>query len=338
MATVAGMSTPPARRSLALDLLDTDLRDAGSLSRLVIDHTIAPVRALCGLPAPRSGEGRSFMFEPAGGINGIPVENLRHMDLPASASTFDTVIRALLLFGWMFPGCALLSEGVDFVLDAPGTAAIDDYWSLVDRPAEAIEDLVAGLLGEPTRRLSWHGTRPHTPARNDAALVELERAQDLVAQALGPVEDDGSTVLVDLGLDRIDWWVARDIDKVLHEAVRRRLVWYGTFEPVPVRLADGSLDADGGILTFDRGVFAAQVPDTLAGLVLLDFSEQLGRDRTAASCAHCHGLFPVNARQAGRARLGLPVYHEDCRDEHRLGYFRRKSRERYGRTREGVTA
>ena len=332
------MSTPTARRSLALDLIDTDLRVPDSLSRLVIDHTIAPLRALCGLSAPRSGEGRAFMFEPAGAIDGIPVESLRPMDLPKSASTFDTVVRSLLLFGWLFPGSALVSEGVDFILDAPGTAAIDDYWHLVDRPAEAIEDLVAGLLGEPTRRLPWHGSRPHTPARNDAALAELDRAKDLVSRALGPVEDDGSTVLVDLGLDRIDWLLARDIDKVLHEDVRRRLVCYGTFEPVPVRLLNGSIDSDGGILTWDRGVFAAEVPDTLTGLVLLDFSEQLGRDRSAAVCAHCGGLFAVNTRQAGRARQGMPVYHADCRDEHRLGYFRRKSRARYTRSREGVIA
>lgn len=330
--SVRAMATETTRRSLAFDLLETDLGDHASLSRLVIDHTIAPVRALVELPAPRPDEGRSFMFEDRE-FEGEMLPHLREMDLPKTAASFDTVSRALLLFGWLFPNSAQLSEDARSVLDAPGTAVLDDYWHLTDRSQEAIEDLVSGILGEPTHRLPWYGTRPHRPARNEPAMAELAAARELVSRAISPIPDEPDTILIDIGLQRMDWWTARDIDKALHEQVHRRLIWFGTMEPLPD--ADGELTPAGGILTLDRGVFAAQVPDTLTGLVLLDLSEQFGRDRKAARCGKCDRLLHVNPRQAGRARKGQAVYHLDCLDEHRLDYFRAKSRERYARTKGG---
>lgn len=318
--------TETTRRSLAFDLLETDLSDFDELSRLVIDHTIAPVRALVGLPAPRRNEGRWFMFSEPRFEDGIEVRELLRADLPRTSACFDVVVRSLLLFGWLFPGNSFLSEAPSFALDAPGSAVLDDYFHLIDRPQEAVENLVAGLLGLPIQPVEWHGSRPSRPARNDAALSELASVQALLSRAIDPVEDEEYTTFVDIGLDRMEWLTARDVDRAMREHVQRRLVWFGTMEPIDV-LDDGFH----GILTYDRGVFAADVPDSLTGLVLLDFSEQLQLDRRVARCGHCRRLMAVNARQAGRARKGQPVYHADCLDAHRLGYYRRKSRDRYAR-------
>ena len=323
------MATETTSPSLAFDLARTDLSQHGELSRLVIDHTIAPVRALAGLPPPQRGEGRSFMFGESWFENGVEFQPLRRMDLPRTSACFDQVVRALLLFGWLFPRSLLASEGPQFVLDSPGSAVLDDYWHLADRPQEAIEDLVAGLLGQPADPPLWRGSRPHVPEPNPSALDELARAQELVWRAIGPVDDEEHTVVVDIGLDRMDWLTSREIDQEIRLHVHRRLVWFGTMEPIPGE--DDDVDGSGGILTYDRGVFAAQVPDSLTGLVLLDFSESLARDRSAAWCGHCNKLMQVNARQAARARKGFSVFHADCLGEHRLGYFRRKSQERYRR-------
>jgi hypothetical protein len=324
-------------RSLAFDLLDTDLADADSLTSFVVAHTVAPARAAFGLPAPRPGEGRSFLIERVEQwADGTTVQILRREKFDESTRAFGSLVRSLLLFGWLFPKCVFRSLGPESVLERPGWSVLEDTRHLMTRPYEAIAHLVAGLLGTISARPAWTGNHPHTPARNEAALAELAAAQGLVRDALDPITNDPNTFLIDIGLQRIEWSIARQIDDVVRRDVRRRLVWFGSFEPEIITNRDGDADVGDGIITLERGVFAADVPESIAGLVLLDLSEQLGQDRETARCAGCGLLMHLTGHQRSRARLRQPVYHPDCRTTERLRYFRRKSRERYHQTRLAV--
>lgn len=322
------------RRSLAYDLVDTDLDDPVSLTAFVVAHTVAPARAAWGMPAPRPGEGRSFLFERTENmLDRTTVQYMRNWRFEESTRAFDPLIRGLLLFAWLFPESSSPGERADSVLDLPGWSVIDDSMHLMGRPYDAIADLVAGLLGTQSERPAWCGSHGHSPARNDEALAELAKAQRLVEQALDPIPDEPNTYLIDIGLQRIEWLIARDLDKVVRADVRRRLIWFGSFEPEIITNEDGDPDVGNGIVTFERGVFAADVPETIRGLVLLDLTEQLGHDRGTARCARCGLLMRLTAHQRSRARLRQPVYHAICRETERLVYFRRKSKERYRRRR-----
>ncbi len=319
-------------RSLAFDLLDTDLTDAASLTELVVAHTIAPVRAIYGLPAPRPGEGTSFLtMERYEGE--ITIEVHRPFTMEESAAVFDPIARALLLFAWLFPGSVLSHNRVERILAEPGPAVLRGPDQLLLHSHELVAELSAGLLGDITTHVDWPGVYPHRPARNDEAMTELARAQALVAAALDPIPNqEPFPQLIDVGLDRISWWRTREIDEVLRSLVHRRLIWFGTLEPTIHFDDDGEPSFGGPMLAMDRGVFPADVPESLLALVLLDLTEQLGHGRGTGRCGQCGRLMVLNARQDGRARRGEPVYHPECRDEHRLTYFRRKSRDRYART------
>ncbi len=325
-------------RSLAYDLVDTDLEDPVSVTAFVVAHTVAPARAAWGLPAPRSGEGRSFLVErEKERPDGLLVQYMRNWRLEESTRAFDPLVRGLLLFAWLFPQSVFHSERAEGILDHPGWSVLDDSMALMGRPYEAIDHLVAGLLGMASERPFWTGSHAHVPVRNEIALAELLAAQQLVEQALDPVSDDPDTYLIDIGLHRIAWGVAREIDEIVRSEVRRRLVWFGSFEPEIVINGDGDPDVGDGIISLERGVFAADVPETIRGLVMLDLTEQFGHDHETARCARCGLLMRLTAHQKSRARLRRPVYHPGCRDEQRLVYFRRKSKERYRRSRFGAT-
>jgi hypothetical protein len=53
----------PTDHSLAYDLAATDLGSPESVTALVVNHCLAPVRAISGLPAPRLGERDDFAFQ-----------------------------------------------------------------------------------------------------------------------------------------------------------------------------------------------------------------------------------------------------------------------------------
>ena len=80
-------------------------------------------------------------------------------------------------------------------------------------------------------------------------------------------------------------------------------------EPI---LPEESPDGDAHVLTVIGGVFPALVPESISGAVALDYTEGLARHRRVAVCAHCNRAVVLSNQQAGRARKGLPVYHDEC--------------------------
>jgi len=316
-------------RSLAFDLLATDLRDPDAVAVLVIAHTVAPARAAWGLPAPRPGELDSFLIERTERTADGVVNFMRPCRLDESQNSFVPVLRGLLLFAWLFPASVPVGSGIAALLDEPGWSFLDDSFGLMGRPYDAMNELVRALLGADGVEITeYTGLFPLQPAPNPEAIAALEEAQDLVERAVGPVPRDPSVYVIDRGLDRMEWWTARDLDKIVREHVRRRVVRLESPE------FPGGADEEGVARTIymDRGVFRADIPETIGGLVALDLTEQLGHDRTTGICAGCRGLLALTDRQAGCARRGQPVYHEDCLRQHRLLYWRGKARDRYAQT------
>ena len=129
----------------------------------------------------------------------------------------------------------------------------------------------------------------------------------------------------DTGLERVDMPSAIEVDGILRRDVHRRLVWLGNAEPI---LPEDSPDGEGHVLTWDGGVFPALVPETISGTIALDYADGLARHRRVAVCAHCNRAVVLSNQRAARDRKGLPIYHEVCAREHRLGYFRSYQRRR----------
>lgn len=313
-------------KSIAFDLLTTDLKSIDELTSLVIAHTVAPARAAWGLASPAPGEGDSFLFEEIEApSDGLAMHSMRPCRLVESQAQFLPVIRGLLLFAWLFPESVSLGSQVPTILDEPGWCFLDDSFGLMGRPYDAMRDMIRALLGETDVRIDQYtGTWPLRPQANPPAMKALAQAQELVARAVGPVPDDQDTHVLDRGLDRMEWWAARDLDKILRHKVHRRLIRLETPE---VPADDGSRS-----IYLDRGVFAVDLPETLEALIALDLSEQLGQGRSVGLCARCRRPLQLTDRQEGRARRGLPVYHESCWAEQRLVYWRGKAHERYART------
>ena len=76
------------------------------------------------------------------------------------------------------------------------------------------------------------------------------------------------------------------------------------------------------VLTVNGGVFPALVPESISVDIALDYTERLARNRRVAACAYCNRAVVLSNQQAGRARKGLPVYHDECARVHRLDYHR----------------
>lgn len=116
--------------------------------------------------------------------------------------------------------------------------------------------------------------------------------------------------------------------------MHQRLIWLASWEesdPDNSSPVISPLD----LITFDRGVFLASVPETLAGLVALDFAESLRLDRIAGRCAKCDRSMLLSGQRAARARRGKTVFHEECHTEHRLSYFRTYQANRVARAARG---
>jgi hypothetical protein len=328
------MNDQPAPRSFAFDLEATDLQDHASLTELVVAHTIAPARQGWGLPAPQPGEGRDYLFEPAErGADGLLVRAMRSFGLDESPRSFDPLVRALMLFARLFPQCVGIAGSVDEIIRHPGMAVLADSMHLTNRPYEAIADLVAGLLGVQSVTPFQPGDY-HRTARNDEALAELAEARQVIRRVVTRGEPDEHTQFIDIGLQRVDFMAAGRLDEILRRDVHRRLVWFTTFE-----VYDGADDlAPDATEWFERGVFAAQVPETIAGLAALDYTEQLQPGLAIAGCGQCGRLMAVEGRQRYLASRNRPVYHEACYLPHKRGYWRAYQRERSSRRKGGGAA
>jgi hypothetical protein len=316
-------------RSLALDLVKIDLADPGSLASLVIAHTLAPARAAWSLPAPRHGEGRTFLVERSEtGPGGLRVNHIRRWHLDESVAHFDPVVRGLLFFAWLFPESVPPSLMAAAILHLPGYAFLANSTELMLRPHEAIVHLVHGLLGLATQRPLEVGGGYHRPSPNPTAVAELGAMQELVTRAIGPLPDDDRTFQIEIGLEAKDTATAIELDEILRRDVRRRIVSLTTFED-PVDDDEMSLDRT---LWFERGAFSTSLPESLSGLVALDYSEQLGIGRTTGICGRCGRPFRLSDRQIGQADRGHRVYHEDCAVAQKLAYWRDYQRRRYARS------
>lgn len=324
------MDDPATTRSFAFDLEATDLRDHASLTELVVAHTIAPARRWWGLPAPRPGEGRDYLIERVERRpDGLEIHHMRAFGLDESSRSFDPLVRALFLFARLFPKCVGVAGSVDETLRHPGMAVLADSMHLTNRSYEAIADLVAGLLDVPSVTPYMPGDY-HQKARNDVALAELEEARQVIRRVITRGEPDEHTQFIDIGLQRLDFFAAERLDQVLRRDVHRRLVWFTTFE-----VYEGAEDlGPDSTEWFERGVFGAQVPETIAGLAALDYTEQLRLGRSVAQCGHCGRLMAVEGRRHYLASRNHAVYHEGCYAAHKRGYWRRYQRDRARQRRE----
>ena len=128
----------------------------------------------------------------------------------------------------------------------------------------------------------------------------------------------------DIGLAAISREVAFTVDEVLRRDVHWRLVWLGDVELGYDLQGERDEAGDPPLipLIVDQGVLDALVPETITGLVALDLVEMLRIGQRRAPCAVCRKLVVLDARRAGRARRGDPVYHPDCHEEFRLRFVR----------------
>jgi hypothetical protein len=306
---------------LWLSLFLADLADPAAVTRLAVDHCLAPARAAWGLPAPVAGEGDSAFFFEIEPINGVRAQQMREHYLRVSAAHFDPVVRGLLLFGWMFPGATMGTESPDGAIQLPGPAFLSDSQMLAYRTHEEVEYLAAGLLGQIPPAPMFHGMNPYTPVADPAILGELARIQGVLGQAVGKPEDLGDYRRIDLGLHALDQFAAAELDDILRKDVHQRLVWLASWEEAdPDNQSPVLTPSD--LITFDRGSFLASVPESLAGLVALDFAESLRLDRMAGRCARCDRPMLLNGQRSARAKRGKPIFHDDCHREHRLSYWR----------------
>lgn len=161
------------RERLWLSLYLADLADPAAMTRIAVDHCLAPPRAAWGLPAPVAGERDEAFFFDIEPINGIPARQLREHHLTISAAHFDPVVRGLLLFGWLFPGTAFGTDAPEGVVKLPGPAFLSDSQMLAYRTHEEVEYLAAGLLGRDAQPPMYHGMNPYRPQAPPTMLGTL---------------------------------------------------------------------------------------------------------------------------------------------------------------------
>lgn len=304
-------------RRLALDLLHLDISSPDELAAFVARHAMAPARRTHGLPEPTIDESDDFLFEPAGLLpGGGRIRHTRRAVLEHPAAHFDPLIRGLLLFGHLFrplwyshqPEQLIAHPGVQFT-----TAALN----LALRRYNEVAALSRAALGLPTAPPLFHGTAGFNPTRNESALAELRAAQALVRRAFVALDDYGDYRRTDVGLQAMDPLVAGEIDAILRAEVHQRLVWLANFEEADPANAASSL-----WITLDEGVFAAQVPETLEALVLLDLVEGFTLGTRVGACGRCGQPVVMSAQRAARHARGEAIYHDDCGKLQRLAYFR----------------
>ena len=304
----------------AADLVLADIGDPDQLAAWVARHAIAPARRMLGMPAPDPAEGEQ-----------APVAPLFSSD--DSPAHFGPVIGGLLIWSTLFPHVAPAFGELDTLRRNPSIAWQDGGFTLALWTGYGqVRRQVAGLFGpEATPEEEWRrwDVRHHDePRRNDAALDELRRMQQLLLRLYGdPDEWDDLAVRYETGLRHVDLEAAAELDGILHSDVHRRLMRQGTDEPV---LPGEWPDDEGHVLRVDAGVFAALVPETLSGALALDFADGLESHRRVARCAGCKRAVVISNQQAARVAKRQPVYHRECKDGARLAYFRSYQRGRRG--------
>jgi hypothetical protein len=128
----------------------------------------------------------------------------------------------------------------------------------------------------------------------------------------------------EVGLEAVDPVVADELDAILRLDAHARLVRVIDIEGVlsdrPPVHPDVPDEYDE--LIVERGVFPKTLPETIPGLIALDFVETFRRGRTTGICALCQRPFLLLPQQASLSRRGEPVYHPDCFPERRRRYMR----------------
>lgn len=292
-------------RRLSFDLAVASLDDPEALTALLMAHVVAPARALFGerYPRPHRDETEDLRTPRRIELEDGTFEDPEDSEPEATTLGFDPVIRGWVLFHRLFPRVA--GEG-HVNLDRPEKVFFSDTRLNARILWPEMADAV-GRMFEADRR-----------GDGEPGLRELRRLQALVRQALAPPEETWWRVRHNMGLRIVDQEATAALDAILRAEVRQRLVWFegGTWGL--------SIQRDGKRVdtVFDRGVFATVVPETIAGVVALDFVETLGREPTIAPCAECGLWVEMSPQQVARSQAGKSIYHHECHDQHRVRYVR----------------
>lgn len=301
-------------RSLAADLTLLDIDDRAALTDYLATYCVAPCRRMWSRPEPHAQEGDAF------GRGDLVLE--------PSTAHFEPVIVALALWAGLFPQSAPSFGNSGDIARNPASAWLDgSFFMAAFTSYEEIGRQVDGLFApEPNRAgPNW---AEHEPWPNPEAVAELRTIRELILRLVGPPREWGDLeVIEDTGLEHVDIAAARELDTILRGDVHRRLVRFGADEPI---LPEESPDGEAHILTVNAGVFPALVPESISGAIALDYTEGLARHRRVAVCGHCNRAVVLSNQRAARARKALPVYHQECAHEHRLGYYRGYQRQRRG--------
>ena len=281
---------------LSLDILAADLDSPAALTQIALDHILRPCRRMAGLPEPAPGDDewvRSLVETP-----------------DISSVHLDPVLRGLFLFASLCPwGAGFMA--VD-VASRPSTYFLDYGLDVAGTGHDRFAGFIGGLVGdEPTdRRLNWAAPEPWP---NSGALAELAAARTIVEAAFAGGEEWDAKIDLDTGLTHMRWGTWNDIDAVLRSDVRRRLVWVGSVDPLE---PEDTPDGLGGMFAKDGGVASIDMPESIAGLVMLDLAEALAAsDQRPGLCIACGRPVLLNSADAEQARLGRPVFHGFCRNQ-----------------------
>lgn len=305
-------------RRLAFDLAVANLDDPEALTALLMAHVVAPARALFGdrYPRPHRDETEDLRTPRRLALeDGTSFEDPEDSEPEATTVGFDPFIRGWVLFHRLFPRVA--GEG---------------YVNL-DRPEEVFfgdARRTAGILWPEMTLLVGGMHEAERRGDGDPGLRDLRRVQALLRRALTPPEDTWWHVRHNMGLRIVDEDAAAALDAILRAEVRQRLVWFegGTWR-LSIQRYGKWVDT-----VFDRGVFASVIPETIAGVVALDFVETLRREPTIAPCAECGLYVEMSPQQVARSQGGKSIYHPDCHDQHRVRYVRAYQHRRRARSTE----
>jgi hypothetical protein len=303
-------------RSIARDLLLVDANDEKGLTELVVTYAVAPARRMWSLAEPRSDEGDDGWKRDQGAVT-----------LDESTGHFAPVIAGLALWASLFPYSAVSFADRSDIARNPSSAFMDGSWHMAMFTSYGdVAELVHGLYLDVTDARPNVASRHPLPWPNPDALAELRRMQALLGRLVGPPSAWGDIeIRSETGLQHVDVAAAHDMDEILHRDVHRRLVWFGTVDPI---LPEETPEGEMLVVTNDGGVFPALVPETISGVIALDYTEGLALHRRVAVCGHCNRAVVLSNQQVARSRKGLAVYHESCATEHRLSYFRDYQRRR----------
>ena len=284
-----------SQRRLSLDLLGSDLDDPAALAQIALDHILTPCRRMAGLPEPLPGDDewvRSLALTP-----------------DIAAMHLDPVLRGLFLYASL---CPWVTGFVPSAVASRPAAYFVDYGLDVARTGhDRFVAFITGLYGEqPTdRQLNWVAPEPWP---NLEALDALRAARSTVEEAFAGAADWDAKVELDTGLTRMRWETWNAIDGLLRADVHRRLVWVGSVDPLE---PEDTPDGQGGLFAKDGGVASIDMPESIAGLVMLDLVEALAAsDGRPGLCTLCGRPLLLTRAVADQARTGVPVFHGLCRN------------------------